>query len=56
MIEDALIEAMALVSREGGCPQDMFVPGYGQVLKNGEPTDAGLEWYKNEILPGLKPE
>lgn len=48
LIED-LIKAAELVAMEGGAPQDIFVPAYGWVLRDGEPTEVGLLWYKQEV-------
>lgn len=45
-IEDELLKAVEYLQREGGDPQDMWVPDYGWILRNGQPTEAGLEWYK----------
>lgn len=42
-IEDAAI--LSLVNM--GAAQDLAVPGYGWILRNGKPTEAGIQWYKD---------
>jgi hypothetical protein len=45
-LEESLIKAAELVSKEGGAPENVFHPDYGCILIDGKPTDAGLRWYK----------
>lgn len=55
--QEAAIEEAARLSAENfGAPEDMYVEGYGQVLRGGKPTAAGLKWYKEVILPSQKEE
>lgn len=51
-IEESLLDAVKLVEQEGGTPDDAWVQGYGQVLKDGKWTEVGIKWQqeiKNEI-------
>lgn len=45
-IEQALIDALALVSREGGMPESLWVPDFGWVLWQGKPTETSVEFYE----------
>jgi hypothetical protein len=33
-----------------GPPQDMWYEEYGQIFKDGQPTESGIRWYKEVIL------
>jgi hypothetical protein len=49
-IEDALIDGIRMVAEKGkGEPLNMFVLGYGQVLKDGKVTPEGEEWVRLEF-------
>lgn len=52
-IEDAIIEAVRIVTQEGGHPDNIWHPNYGWVLLNGEPTETSEAFY-HEIILGLK--
>jgi len=45
-LEEALIASVEFASREGGAPDSMFIPEYGWILINGELTEEGILWYK----------
>jgi hypothetical protein len=49
-IEDALIKALEIVSKEGQCPDKIFHPDYGWIVWDGKGTDAGAEFYKDLCL------
>lgn len=46
---EALIESYKKTSENATCPDDLFVPGYGWVIRNGVGTEEGKRWY-DEVL------
>lgn len=45
-IEQAALKAM----EQFGAPKDVFIPGYGWILKDGKATDVGLSWYQEQMV------
>lgn len=43
IIEDAATRS----AQNMGAPKDMWIVGYGQILKDGKPTESGLQWYED---------
>jgi hypothetical protein len=46
-IEDELILSIIASVGNFGIPLDMYHLEYGQILKDGEPTEAGLKFWKD---------
>lgn len=47
-LNDEQLEELALKNLQNfGDPQEMWVPGYGQVLRDGKYTEEGLRWLKD---------
>lgn len=45
-IEQAIIDAAELISKEGGMPESLWVPNFGWVLWQGKPTETSVEFYE----------
>jgi hypothetical protein len=50
-IEDEMVEAAILNANNFGKAVDMFHPDYGWILKDGEPTEAGLDFFQEQLEP-----
>jgi len=48
-IEEEMIEAAIANVGNFGTPLDMFHPDYGQILKDGQPTEKGLEFFQDHL-------
>lgn len=48
-LDEALIAAAKLVQEEGSAPDNMFHPEYGWLIIDGEGTEAGARWYKDNF-------
>lgn len=49
---DAIVELLA-AERDNlnpGMPQDMWIPEYGWIIKDGKPTYSGLKWHEDMKL------
>lgn len=44
-LEEALINASKMIAKEGGCPQDVWHPDFGWVIRNGQPTENSEAFY-----------
>lgn len=52
--EEALIKAAKLVAENMGCPNDVFHPDYGWIVRNGKGTEEGLKFYEEVLKPELE--
>lgn len=53
-IEAALIEAVKFAEREGKCPKDVYVEGYGWIIRNGQSTEAGVRYFEEVLKKGIQ--
>lgn len=44
---DAFIKAHKENERNAKCPDNLWIPGFGWVLRNGEPTETAQEYLKS---------
>ncbi len=51
-INNLLEEALLKIMNDFGTPTDIFHPDYGWIMKDGKPTNEGIDWYKENLLNG----
>lgn len=50
-----IIEEAALRSAANMCPaQDIWMPGYGWIMRHGELTQVGADWFEEVYKPSLE--
>jgi len=48
-IEEEMVEAAIMNAGNFGAAVDMFHPDYGQILKDGKPTEEGLAFFQDNL-------